>query len=228
MTWRTRALAFAAFVFAGPLGEPPAAAKEATADVRNAVVRVEVSRAGRDWTAPWKLLPVESVSGTAFLIAGDRFLTNAHVVRDAQQVTVKRNDGSAPTLATVEALDDACDLAVLRVSSKSFVQGMHGLKLGDLPRVGSAVVTYGYPVGGQELSTTAGVVSRIEDHTYMEGLAEHLVVQTDAAINPGNSDRRFVIWNWMSASELRQEHRPSQRRRPSAVRVAIRLSRPAR
>jgi len=156
-------------------------------DTRNAVVRIEVSRAGHDWTAPWKLLPPESVSGTGFLIEGDRLLTNAHVVRDAQQVTVKRNDGSAPALATVEAVDDDCDLALLRVASKVFLRGLRPLRIGDLPQIGSGVVTYGYPLGGLELSTTAGVVSRVEHGAYLEGLSRHLVVQTDAAINPGNS-----------------------------------------
>ncbi len=156
-------------------------------DVRSAVLRVEVSRAGHDWTAPWKLLPPESASGTGFLIDGDRLLTNAHVVRDAQQVTVKKNDGSAPAIATVEAVDDDCDLALLRVANRSFLRGLRPLRVGDLPQIGSSVVTYGYPLGGLELSTTAGVVSRIEQRAYLEGLSKHLVVQTDAALNPGNS-----------------------------------------
>ena len=155
--------------------------------VRSAVFRVEVSRARRDWTAPWKLLPTETLSGTAFLIEGDRLITNAHVVRDAQQVTVKKNDGSAPTLATVESIEDECDLAVLRVSSASFLHGLHPLRWGDLPAIGSNVVAYGYPIGGEQLSTTAGVVSRIENHQYGATIGFHLAVQTDAAINPGNS-----------------------------------------
>ncbi len=156
-------------------------------DVRSAVVRVDVSRAGHDWTAPWKLLPPESISGTGFLIDGDRLLTNAHVVHDAQQVTVKKNDGSAPSLATVEAVDEECDLAILRVPGASFSRGLRPLRLGDVPQVGSSVVTYGYPLGGLELSTTAGIVSRIEHRAYLEGTSRHLVVQTDAALNPGNS-----------------------------------------
>jgi S1-C subfamily serine protease len=156
-------------------------------DVRNSVVRVDISRAGHDWTAPWKLLPSESVSGTGFLIEGGRFLTNAHVVRDAQQVTVKRNDGSAPVIATIESVDEGCDLALLRVQDKAFLRGLRPLRIGALPQVGSNVVTYGYPLGGLELSTTAGVVSRIQNGGYLDGLSQHLVAQTDAAINPGNS-----------------------------------------
>jgi hypothetical protein len=52
----------------------------------------------------------------------------------------------------------------------------------------STVMTIGYPTGGEKLSITAGVVSRIEVHTYVHtGADEHLTIQTDAAINPGNS-----------------------------------------
>ncbi len=170
------------------LGRGGAYARDPSDDeIRNAVVRVDVSRAGHDWTAPWKLLPPESISGTGFLIDGDRLLTNAHVVRDAQQVTVKKSDGSAPAIATVEVVDDDCDLAILRVPNKSFLRGLRPLHVGELPQIGSNVVMYGYPLGGLELSTTAGVVSRIEQRAYLEGLSKHLVVQTDAAINPGNS-----------------------------------------
>ena len=178
---------FAVFVLLVWVG--PARAEEHGDDraARDAVLRVEVSRALRDWNAPWKLLPTESVVGTAFLIDGDRLVTNAHVVRDAQQVTVKKGDGSAPAIATVEAIDEDCDLALLRVPNRGFLRGVHPLKVGQLPAIGSSVVTYGFPLGGSELSTTAGVVSRIDNHPYREALAQHLVVQTDAAINPGNS-----------------------------------------
>jgi hypothetical protein len=59
---------------------------------------------------------------------------------------------------------------------------------GGLPELGSSVETYGYPVGGQRISSTRGVVSRIEKATYAHsGTDSHLTVQTDAAINPGNS-----------------------------------------
>jgi len=164
-----------------------APARDPAADVPAAVLRVEVSVARRDWSAPWKLRAPESAAGTSFAIAGDRLLTNAHVVRDAQQITVKKNDGSAPAIATVEAADEDCDLAVLRLPDKTFLAGVHPLDLGDLPASGSSVTIYGYPLGGRELSTTTGVVSRIESQTYAEGGTIHLAGQTDSAINPGNS-----------------------------------------
>jgi hypothetical protein len=81
-----------------------------------------------------------------------------------------------------------CDLAVLAVDDAAFARGLKPLDFGDLPRSGSRVSTYGFPLGGQEVSSTAGIVSRVESRSYVHtGVDAHLVVQTDAAINPGNS-----------------------------------------
>ena len=83
---------------------------------------------------------------------------------------------------------DDCDLAVLRVDDPAFLAGLRPLPLGDLPSIGERVLTYGFPLGGQDVSSTAGIVSRIESRGYVHsGADSHLVVQTDAAINPGNS-----------------------------------------
>ncbi|MBM3846551.1 MAG: PDZ domain-containing protein, partial [Verrucomicrobia bacterium] len=81
-----------------------------------------------------------------------------------------------------------CDLAILEVQEDSFYDGMEPLDFGDLPKVRSTVVTYGYPAGGEQISYTRGVVSRIELQNYVHPGNRSLIgVQTDAAINPGNS-----------------------------------------
>ncbi len=68
------------------------------------------------------------------------------------------------------------------------LENVPALKIGDLPTLGSAVNTLGYPAGGTQISSTRGVVSRIEQTLYVHsGMDLHLSVQTDAAINPGNS-----------------------------------------
>jgi len=65
---------------------------------------------------------------------------------------------------------------------------MKPLDFGELPKVRSTVTTCGYPAGGEQISYTRGVVSRIEVETYSHiQNRSFLVVQTDAAINPGNS-----------------------------------------
>jgi hypothetical protein len=78
--------------------------------------------------------------------------------------------------------------SLLRVGDESFFEGIPPVEFGDLPEVRSAVVTYGYPAGGEQISYTRGVVSRIELQNYVHiGNRSLLAVQTDAAINPGNS-----------------------------------------
>jgi hypothetical protein len=79
-------------------------------------------------------------------------------------------------------------LAVLQVEDPTFFAGLVPLEFGDVPSLHTTVTTIGYPIGGQRMSITRGVVSRIEYRSYVHsGLDSHLAIQTDAAINPGNS-----------------------------------------
>jgi len=156
--------------------------------VAASVVHVQVFRSPFDWSQPWRQEPVSGASGSGFLIDGGRILTNGHVIADARQVLVRRPDQANPYVATVEAAGHDCDLAVLRVADPAFTTGLRPLRFGPLPRAGTRVNTYGFPLGGQDVSSTAGIVSRIESRGYVHSGADaHLVVQTDAAINPGNS-----------------------------------------
>ena len=110
------------------------------------------------------------------------------MIADARQILVRRPDQANPYVATVVTEGDDCDLAVLHVDDPAFHAGLRPLPLGQLPETGSRVLTYGFPLGGQDVSSTAGIVSRIESRGYVHsGTDSHLVVQTDAAINPGNS-----------------------------------------
>jgi len=161
----------------------------ATPGLEDSVVKVQVYSARYDYQAPWRISPVRASSGTGFLIEGRRIVTNAHVVGDAKQILVKRHHVANPFVARVEAVGNDCDLAVLRVDDPKFHEGLTALKVGrGLPPRKSEVTTYGYPAGGQELSSTNGIVSRVEWLTYVHtGADAHIAVQTDAAINPGNS-----------------------------------------
>ncbi|MCG6928272.1 MAG: trypsin-like peptidase domain-containing protein [Acidobacteria bacterium] len=152
------------------------------------VMHVQVYRSSFDWSMPWRQKAVQGVLGSGFLTEGGRIVTNAHVVADARQILVRRPDQADPRIARVEAVAHDADLAVLRVEDPTFFEGLRPLALGELPRTGSQVLTYGFPLGGQDVSSTAGIVSRIEMRGYVHsGPDAHLVVQTDAAINPGNS-----------------------------------------
>ena len=108
-------------------------------------------------------------------------LTNAHVVDDANEVTVKLTD-KREFKAKVVGVDKRTDVALLKVEAK----GLPTVRIGDAEqsRVGEWVVAVGSPFGF-ESTVTAGIISakarRLPDENYVP------FIQTDVAINPGNS-----------------------------------------
>jgi S1-C subfamily serine protease len=89
--------------------------------------------------------------------------------------------------ATVVAVGRGIDLAILKLDDESFFDSHPPVPRASLlPDVREAVFAYGYPTGGNSLSITKGIVSRIEFVPYSFGSAG-LRIQIDAAINPGNS-----------------------------------------
>ncbi|CAI7880484.1 unnamed protein product [Closterium sp. NIES-53] len=103
------------------------------------------------------------------------------------KVKLKRRGDDTKFVARVLAIGVECDIALLAVDDESFWQGRQPLRFGGLPHLEDAVTVVGYPVGGDSISVTSGVVSRIEVTAYAHGASELLGVQIDAAINPGNS-----------------------------------------
>ena len=152
------------------------------------VIQILTYRQSPDWSAPWRFDAVQRAGGSGFVIRGKRIMTNAHVVSWARQIVVRKYQDAKPYAAQVEFVGHDCDLAILTVEDESFFEGLPALEFGELPKVRSTAVTYGYPAGGEEISYTRGVVSRIELSSYAHiGNRRLLSVQTDAAINPGNS-----------------------------------------
>ena len=152
------------------------------------VIQILTYRQSPDWSAPWRFDAVQRAGGSGFVIRGKRIMTNAHVVSWARQIIVRKYQDAKPYAAQVEYVAHDCDLAILTVEDESFFEGLPALEFGELPKVRSTVITYGYPAGGEEISYTRGVVSRIELSAYSHiGNRRLLTVQTDAAINPGNS-----------------------------------------
>ena len=140
------------------------------------------------YDAPWRYDSVSRSGGSGFVIRGRRIMTNAHVIAWAKQILVRRFQDPRPFQAHVAFVGHDCDLAILEVDDPSFFDGIDPLEFGPLPAVRSTVVSYGYPAGGEQISYTRGVVSRIELQPYSHpGHRSLLAVQTDAAINPGNS-----------------------------------------
>jgi S1-C subfamily serine protease len=121
------------------------------------------------------------------IIAGPRILTNAHVVSYASEVLVQLRKGGDKLPAKVTAIAPGIDLAIVELDDPTKLDGLEPLELAtELPEPKSSINVYGYPTGGDELSVTSGIVSRIEYADYYYETVG-VRVQVDAALNPGNS-----------------------------------------
>ena len=120
-------------------------------------------------------------------LAGRRVLTNAHSVDYATQVKLKHRGSETKYVARILSVGTECDLALLTVDDDSFWAGVAPIVMGRLPRLQDQCTVVGFPIGGDSLSVTAGVASRVEMTPYAHSSSELLAVQIDAAINRGNS-----------------------------------------
>jgi S1-C subfamily serine protease len=165
----------------------PSALRADEGDIRRSVVKIFASKSPPNMFRPWEVSPPAEITGTGIVFEGGRILTNAHVVEFAHQIYVQPYESSEKLDAEVEFLSSDIDLATLRLDNPEAIAELKPLPLADaLPPLQAKVNVYGYPTGGDTLSVTEGVVSRIEFGAYYYEAAA-LRIQVDAAINPGNS-----------------------------------------
>jgi serine protease Do len=165
---------------------PELSTQELVAEVAPAVVSIVTETVSYNWF--WQAVP-QTGAGSGIIISSDGYIvTNNHVVDDAQKVTVTLSDGSAFT-ATIVGTDAQTDLAVVKIDANNLTY-LHFLSnsleqlsvLDPVVAVGNALALPGGP------TWTTGVVSNlgrsIEEST---GVVLNDIIQTDAAINAGNS-----------------------------------------
>jgi len=157
-------------------------------EIRKSICRINNTAQEANYRVPWLPGGMSGGSGTGWVVSADRLVTNAHVVSNARFLTVEKENDPKKYIATVEHIAHDCDLAILKVQDASFFKGTKPLALGGIPELESQVTVFGYPIGGDRMSVTQGIVSRVDFRTYTHSVVDsHLSIQIDAAINPGNS-----------------------------------------
>ncbi len=128
---------------------------------------------------------VSEGSGSGFIISSDGFLfTNSHVVNKAKAIRVALHDGTKCS-AELVGEDTVTDLAILKISANEFMPSILGDS--DKLKVGQLVIAIGNPLGFQH-TVTSGIVSALgRTMQSFSGNTVDCMIQTDAALNPGNS-----------------------------------------
>lgn len=186
--------------------EPKEYEKQKNQQVYDSIVKIHVNHSEPNYTMPWQRTHQTTSTSSGFVISapgiGLRVLTNAHSVEYASVVQVQRRGEERRYEAVMEALGNECDLALLRVDDKSFygegedVFEPPSLEFGPLPALQDKVQVIGYPTGGDSMSFTSGIVSRIERQEYTQAGSQLLAIQIDAAINSGNSGGPVLNEAW--------------------------------
>jgi len=153
----------------------------------NSVVQVFVQPLKPIASIPWQDYTQPATSGSGFVIAGNRIMTCAHVVADATQIMVRKQSCEEKFFAKVLFVNHDADLALITVEDKAFFSDTPPLAFNGVPPLQTSVLVVGYPIGGENMSYTQGIVTRIEPSVYVHSMKNLLAMQVDANVNPGNS-----------------------------------------
>ena len=133
----------------------------------------------------WGYQTTSAASGSGFIFSKDGYiLTNFHVVEDSNSITVSMYDGKTHK-AKLVGYDESNDVAVLKIEAENLVPVVLGNS--DNLNVGDSVVAIGNPLGELTFSLTSGSISAKDREITMSNGATMRLMQTDCAINSGNS-----------------------------------------
>ena len=151
------------------------------------VLRVFTTSLESCFDLPWQSQRPQSGTGSGVYMGKQLILTGAHVVNDATFIQVQKLSSAQRVVAKLKSICHDADLALLWVDDQEFFDDLEAAKLGELPELKDRVEVVGFPTGGEQVSVTNGVVSRLEVTGYSYSWRNLLGATIDAAINPGNS-----------------------------------------
>lgn len=153
----------------------------------SSVVKIFATAQEPNYESPWQARAPSSATGSGVVVGPGEILTGAHVVANATFVQVQKQTHADKAIAQVKAVCHDCDLALLAVDDPEFTEDVPAARIEELAHQGDDVAVVGFPIGGEELSVTEGVVSRVEVQKYAHSQRHLLAATVDAAINAGNS-----------------------------------------
>jgi S1-C subfamily serine protease len=165
-------------------------------EVRSSVFKIYASSQTTLHSRPWTFESIANSSGSGFLIGPNLILTNAHVVAHAKSLFVQKDRDPEMRRAYVKFVAHDVDLALISLVDESGLKGIKPLSFADNARLGDSVLTIGFPIGGEEISVTKGIISRFDYRLYAHSaFSKRLLFQVDSAINHGNSGGPVFIDN---------------------------------
>jgi serine protease Do len=127
---------------------------------------------------------IETGGGSGVIVSSDGYIaTNNHVVDGASNITVRLSDGKTFN-AAITGVDPKTDLAVIKIDQTNLVPVVFGDSAAI--KVGETSLAIGNPLGSLGGSVTCGIISALDRSITLDGESMSLL-QTDAAVNPGNS-----------------------------------------
>lgn len=153
----------------------------------NSLVKIFTTTSIPNYLYPWQTSKISNFTGSGAIISNNRILTSAHVVSAAKLIEIKKENDPKRYIAKVKYISHQADLAILELVDKKFFDNTSFLHLTEKIKTRDEVTVLGYPLGGNNISTTTGIISRIEYRRYAWSSKYLLTIQVDAAINSGNS-----------------------------------------
>ena len=147
----------------------------------NSIVEIKTEGIATD---SWLTQYITQGAGSGVIISSDGYIvTNNHVIENSNKISVTTKNGKSYTASLVGA-DDETDLAVLKINAKNLQPVIFGDS--STASVGDTAIAIGNPLGNLGGTVTQGIISALDRQITLEGKTMQLI-QTDAAVNPGNS-----------------------------------------